>query len=115
MKTNKPGWYCESCKQYFSTELDYISHKHIVYENPDTGDRVITHDDTGKGDAMSNLWLNVRFWMYHVQCGGPHWWSLRIRRNKLFPIKGHGGWFFVYTFFGYNWWQRRQRIEEPGE
>ena len=30
---------------------------------------------------MSNLWLNLRFGTWHLQCGDPHWWSVRIRQN----------------------------------
>lgn len=30
---------------------------------------------------MSNLWLNIRFYIWHLQAGDPKWYSFRICRN----------------------------------
>ncbi|GAG30554.1 unnamed protein product, partial [marine sediment metagenome] len=28
-------------------------------------------------------WLNIRFMYWHLQCGDPHWWNVKIRYNKF--------------------------------
>lgn len=32
---------------------------------------------------MSDLWLNVRIWMYHFQAGDQEWWRVMVRKNKV--------------------------------
>ena len=30
---------------------------------------------------MSDLWLNIRFWIFHLQAGSREWWRLELGRN----------------------------------
>lgn len=30
---------------------------------------------------MSNLWLNIRFWMWHLQAGDRKWYQFSIHKN----------------------------------
>jgi hypothetical protein len=50
---------------------------------------------------MSKLWLNIRFGIYHLQCGEPHWWSIRIPSNKYHVNNPKR--FEIYQFFR---WQK---------
>lgn len=31
---------------------------------------------------MSSVWLNIRFYVWHLQIGDPHLWSIKISRNN---------------------------------
>jgi len=49
---------------------------------------------------MSNLWLNIRIGLYHLQAGSPNWYSFKFGKNYLH--KGYPfGFFEVYTLFKY--------------
>ena len=44
---------------------------------------------------MSNLWLNIRIFYWHLQIGDPNWYSVRISYNshhKGFP-EGRFAWY----------------------
>lgn len=32
---------------------------------------------------MSDLWLNIRFWVYHFQAGREQWWNVQISKNNF--------------------------------
>lgn len=50
---------------------------------------------------MSNLWLNVRLWSWHLQIGEPRWWSVRVVRNPMYI--GSKSRFRVYTLRPWRW------------
>lgn len=45
---------------------------------------------------MSNLWLNIRLFLWHLQTGEPKWYSFTISRNDYH--KGNKKWFEIYKF-----------------
>lgn len=49
---------------------------------------------------MGNLWLNVRFGTYHLQCGGNKWWHVRWAQNKYHAENPPETFFKLYQFFG---------------
>jgi len=47
---------------------------------------------------MSNLWLNIRIGLYHLQIGEGHWYSVRISRNDYHKeINYSNGYFKIHT------------------
>lgn len=50
---------------------------------------------------MSNLWINIRFWTWHLHIG-PDWPCVRLLHN---PVHAETGWpdgrFSVYQFPGF--------------
>ncbi len=30
---------------------------------------------------MSDVWFNLRIWVYHIQAGRKQWWNFEISRN----------------------------------
>jgi hypothetical protein len=63
---------------------------------------------------MSMLWLNIRFWLWHLQIGEPHWWSVRWTRNDYYVkyprfYRRHPR-IEIYTLFG---WQKHFDRDNP--
>lgn len=52
---------------------------------------------------MSNLWLNIRFGSYHLQCVYLHCWRGEIQMRRS-PIR-----------FSFNPYQAGRRVNEPKE
>ncbi len=55
---------------------------------------------------MSNLWLNIRFGSWHLQCGDNRWYHVRISHNDYHDdpkIRGCSSWkwFEIHQLFGW--------------
>ena len=48
---------------------------------------------------MSNDWLNIRFFAWHLQSERDTWWVWTLTRNDFHPDSGYeDGYFAVYKF-----------------
>jgi len=50
---------------------------------------------------MSNLWLNMMIFGYHIQAGDP-WWHFKFSYNNYHKVNGWPeGYFKIFQFFNY--------------
>jgi hypothetical protein len=59
---------------------------------------------------MSNVWLNIRFWIWHLQAGDPGPWSFNVLAN---PVHRRN-WRFV-AIYDFSLMRLIQQIFEPNE